>query len=375
MEIDLVFGGGGAKGIVHCGALHALESRGYQPGRLIGTSAGAITAILLAAGYDAAGIHAVFNERRQDGNLRLQSLLDVPPEFPEEFLQSSRTRSSLVGLKIPLLPDEKREQMEEKIFKSLIAREKFRQLFSLVELGGLYAGDYFVRWMQEKLDLDGRGLGSATLSELHARTGSHFTAVATDLDDQARLVLNHITAPDVPVVWAVRMSMSIPLVWREVIWEPEWGLYGSRSLAGHSIVDGGVTSNLALDLGLAEIPEIVDVMGGKSSTPVCIGLSVDSTLPVPGTAEAREPSLLEENRHLLPGHLALVERRLSRLLDTLTKNHDVILRQMYPDTICYLPAGGYETMEFDMSDERMQCLVDGGKQAMLAYLDAHGILP
>lgn len=30
------------------------------------------------------------------------------------------------------------------------------------------------------------------------------------------LVLNHRTAPDCPVVYAVRMSMSIPLVWDEV---------------------------------------------------------------------------------------------------------------------------------------------------------------
>ena len=37
--------------------------------------------------------------------------------------------------------------------------------------------------------------------------------------------LNHRTAPDVPVAMAVRMSMSIPFVWREVVWQKEWGTY------------------------------------------------------------------------------------------------------------------------------------------------------
>ncbi len=34
-----------------------------------------------------------------------------------------------------------------------------------------------------------------------------------------------------------------------------------------------------------------------------------------------------------------------------------------------LPAGGYGTTEFDMSDARREALVDAGRQAMRAYLD------
>ena len=42
-EFDLVFEGGGAKGIVFVGALNALLAGGHSYRRLIGTSAGAIT--------------------------------------------------------------------------------------------------------------------------------------------------------------------------------------------------------------------------------------------------------------------------------------------------------------------------------------------
>jgi predicted acylesterase/phospholipase RssA len=48
MEFDLVFEGGGAKGIVFVGAVQEFEALGHTADRLLGTSAGAITATLLA---------------------------------------------------------------------------------------------------------------------------------------------------------------------------------------------------------------------------------------------------------------------------------------------------------------------------------------
>ena len=51
MEYDLVFEGGGAKGLVLVGACEEFFRRGHSFDRLLGTSAGAITATLLAAGY------------------------------------------------------------------------------------------------------------------------------------------------------------------------------------------------------------------------------------------------------------------------------------------------------------------------------------
>ncbi|MBX9775343.1 MAG: patatin-like phospholipase family protein [Xanthobacteraceae bacterium] len=47
------FAGGGAKGLVHVGALKALENRGFDFQGVAGTSAGAIVAALKAAGYKA----------------------------------------------------------------------------------------------------------------------------------------------------------------------------------------------------------------------------------------------------------------------------------------------------------------------------------
>ena len=51
MKFDMVFEGGGAKGMAFVGALRTLEDNKHTSGRLVGTSAGAISATLIAAGY------------------------------------------------------------------------------------------------------------------------------------------------------------------------------------------------------------------------------------------------------------------------------------------------------------------------------------
>src|SRR5579884_2174363 len=48
---DIVFKGGGAKGMAFVGALEAFAAAGHQHRRLVGTSAGAITAVMTGAGY------------------------------------------------------------------------------------------------------------------------------------------------------------------------------------------------------------------------------------------------------------------------------------------------------------------------------------
>jgi NTE family protein len=57
MRADGVFSGGGIKGLAFAGALQAAADAGYDEWvKVAGTSAGAITAMMLAVGYDAAGL-------------------------------------------------------------------------------------------------------------------------------------------------------------------------------------------------------------------------------------------------------------------------------------------------------------------------------
>ncbi len=362
---DLVFAGGGAKGIVHCGAVQALVKQGHAVGRLAGTSAGAITAMLMAAGYDADGVAAIFSEKLADGRNRLTTLLDTADSFDAEAIRSSITYAEL---SFPFLSDNLADKVRAKILNSLLSQKTYRQLFSFVEFGGLYSGTAFLEWMQEKLvQANGRFAPTINLSDFYKQTGVHLTVIATDLVRHDRLILNHLTAPDLPVAWAVRMSMSIPLVWEEVVWQPEWGLYRQQDISGHAIVDGGVVANLPIDLMLDTSPEVIAAMGAPSSNQA-IGLWIDDTLPVAG-ADAVPPSKLPlKERIQTSGRFAIVNQRFENLINTLTNAHDEIVLHTYPDHICRLPAKGFDTMEFDMSAARIALLIQAGAEAMRTYL-------
>jgi len=54
--------------------------------------------------------------------------------------------------------------------------------------------------------------------------------VASDTTESQLLVLNHLTAPGCPVVWAVRMSMSIPLVSEGIISQVKQVAEGAASV-------------------------------------------------------------------------------------------------------------------------------------------------
>jgi predicted acylesterase/phospholipase RssA len=77
MQYDMVFEGGGAKGMVFVGAMQELETRGHTPARLLGTSAGSIMATFLAAGYDAREMAVALNET-QDGQPVFLGFLETP---------------------------------------------------------------------------------------------------------------------------------------------------------------------------------------------------------------------------------------------------------------------------------------------------------
>lgn len=64
--VDLVFQGGGIKGIALVGAYSVLEERGYQLVNMAGASAGAIVATLVAAGYSAEELYDVMKNPRKD---------------------------------------------------------------------------------------------------------------------------------------------------------------------------------------------------------------------------------------------------------------------------------------------------------------------
>jgi NTE family protein len=370
MKYDLVFEGGGAKGMAFVGAYEAFVQQGHTHGRLLGTSAGAITAALLAAGYTSQEMLDALAEKA-DGKPVFATFMGVPGPFSEAEIRDGTIRKLLRDVDIVFLPDLVEDRLDDAIVRTLAQTPRFRHVFSLIERGGWYAADRFVSWLEAKLDSGPwqggqRAFSGMTLAQFHDETKVELSVVAADTAGGRLLVLNHRTAPDCPLVWAVRMSMSIPFVWPEVVWPSEWGTYLGRPMAGHTVVDGGMLSNFPIELFISDEPQVTRLMGPKGDDPV-LGMLIDEGMPVPPLARSRG-ELLGINVQVT--QLQVVQR-LMRLVDTATTAHDKMVIDAFSELVVHLPAAGYGTTEFDMDENKREALVEAGRNAMRAYLAAH----
>lgn len=367
---DLVFEGGGAKGMAFAGALQVFADAGHQHRRIVGTSAGAITAMLTGAGYTPAELTAECTKTDASGKPVFATFMDPPVEsdFTEPLIAGCETLALMKQAGFPfsgMLQD-----IEKKIIKALLHLELYRELFSFNECGGFYAGDAALNWFRERLKAKGMA-ADITWADFAAKTGKDVSVVTTDVTDKEMVVLNARTAPGVPVAESVRMSMSIPFVWREMIWQKEWGPYRlmgtdgkitEHDKSGHIFVDGGVLSNFPLRLIAESWPNVVAVMGPTDPNAAKnLGLLLDASVMVPGAAvsDTVRPRLRAADR-------------VTQLIDTMTDSADLAIIKKYEANICRLPVGGYGTTEFRMSAERQKLLIDSGTTAMKAYLAAAG---
>ncbi len=372
MQFDLVFEGGGAKGMAFVGALTAFEAAHLTPGRVLGTSAGAITATSIAAGYTAHEMRDLLSEQ-VDGRPVFTTFLGDPDRPTPAELHAGAMRRLLSDLDIPLLPNDLEARIDDWLVRKMAETPGLRNLLSFVDRGGWYAADSFIAWLRRYLDHgEDRGrprhYSQMTLGQFFAATDRELTLVAADTTDGRMLVLNHRTAPDCPVVYAARMSMSVPLLWQEVVWQADWGLYRGRNLVGHTVVDGGLLSNFPIELLISGDPQVTDVMGAKQTGHV-IGFLIDETLPVPA-ADAAELALSPATF----SGLATVQR-FSRLVNTAMRAHDRAVIDTFENLVVRLPAQSYGTTEFDMPEARRRALIAAGQAATEAYLHERLSLP
>lgn len=189
MKIDCVFSGGGIRGFALIGAVQALENNGFTPVRMAGTSAGAIVAAFVAAGYTGKELQEIMDE---------SNLID--------FLDPRKS----------LFPD------------------SIMKWISLYWRLGLYRGLILEKWIEEKL----AAKGIKVFGDLPKET---LRIVASDLtngriivipDDLERYGYNPQTFP---IAKAVRMSAGIPYFFEPVKLK--------KAKPQPVIVDGALLSN------------------------------------------------------------------------------------------------------------------------------------
>lgn len=361
-KLDVVFEGGGARGLALNGAVAGLEKHGFSWGRLIGTSAGAITATLSALGYNAEELRQVSLERLPSGASRMTRFLGVPSGFSDAELEGSLIGQAFAEIDLPLIPRAAEQRVENLAMRSLLHADLFAHAFSFIERGGLCSADGFLEWLKERLEAKGAGTSTMTMAEYFQRTGVDLSLIASDTSARELVILNHRTAPALPVIHAVRMSMSIPFLWPEVSWQDAWGTYRGQSVSGHTYVDGGLVSNFALRFLVSSEAWVGEVMGGPPDPERnVLGLTLDGSLPVQGT-----PGALTRNVH------SKTLDRIERIFETALGGSDALEKDNHRPLVCRLPTSGYGTLEFSMNPERISALMDTATRAVEQWLAGRG---
>jgi NTE family protein len=310
---DLVFEGGGVKGIGLAGAYALLEERGYEPQNVAGTSAGAITAALIAAGYTATELREIVFG------------LDYR-QFQDKAWEDE---IPLAGKPVSLLLDQ-----------------------------GVFEGKQFLRWMRELL----AAKGVTTFADLRTQWDDpkyryRLQVVASDVSARELLVLPRdagklgIDPDQLEVALAVRMSMSIPFFFEPVRAE------NRTTNHEHVIVDGGMLSNFPVWLFDCEDEEEPD-------WPTFGLLLVEPNPKVPITERIPTPE------HA-PRGLRGLGNLVSGMLHTMMEAHDRLYVEQaeFARTIA-IPTLGVHTTEFDLSRERAQALYDSGRTAAEQFLES-----
>ena len=240
--------GRGRQGIGLAGALATLEERGFAPQNVAGTSAGAISAALLAAGCRSDELRTIVTE------------IDF-------------------------------RQFEDKAWEDRlpIAENTFSVLLDL----GIYEGDYFLTWMREQLAAKGIHTFADLVreDETDERWRHSLQVIASDVTTRELLVLPRdarklgIEPDELEVALAVRMSMSIPIFFEPVRFE------NPETKQEHIIVDGGMLEppRLALRLRRRHRARVADLRAAAGRADALDIGGEGSRRPRPGTAAGRPP--------------------------------------------------------------------------------------
>lgn len=196
----IVFEGAGIRGIAYSGVIRQLEHHGIVENltKVGGTSAGAITALMLSLGYSSAEIYEMISETK--------------------FQQFNDGGFVFFG--------------------------GFSRLFSRY---GWYKGNTFTRWI-EKIIGEKTGNPDITFEALRQQGFKQLYVTATCLNRQTMIVLSHETYPNMKVKDAIRISMSIPLYFAAVFMDSTGQVYRKPRQNQHLdvVIDGGILANFPI---------------------------------------------------------------------------------------------------------------------------------
>lgn len=323
---NLVFEGGGVKGIAYVGALDVLAERGIaaQVERVGGTSAGAINAVLIGLGYT---------------------------------------------------PDETREILWNLDFNNFLDDTwgVVRDTRRLIDDFGWYRGDFFREWIGGLIEAK-TGNSESTFADIEAMEGEqNFKSLffmGTNLSTRFSEVFSAEHTPRMCIADAVRISMSIPLFFA-----------AKRSPRGDVYVDGGVLDNYPIKLfdrkkylkskhfrKTQYYEKVNESLRGRTRAiseyvynKETLGFRLDTKEEISVFRDQAEPP-----HHAVEGFFDYAWALVETVLESQQSMHlhsDDWARTVYIDTL------GVKTTEFSLSDEKKEALVASGRKGAEDYLE------
>lgn len=298
----LIFSGGGIKGLAYAGAIKALEEKKLfqKVKRFAGASAGAITAALLAIGMSADELDKQmssvdFATFLQKSNVDIEGLVDKPLES-----------FCLKGVEV-------------------IADE--------IKKRGLCDGSVFVQWLTSMFKLKGFD-ETTTFDQLYEKTGNELIIVLCYANCSKTVLAWHKSDETVnmPIVTAVRGSMSIPFVFEPLTWN------------NNTYVDGGTMYNYPIEVFDEEI-----------SPEKTLGfiLSTQSSILTPPRKE--DDGILS--------HLACIYDAIMNV------SYEYCFRMENHHRTVFIDSAGIGTLDFKLTEDQKKSLKDNGYKATMDYFE------
>lgn len=313
MYRNLVFKGGGIKGVAYAGALRAMERHGLLRGmrRAAGTSSGAMAAVFLALGASP------------------DEMVDILLRTPfHKFMDASRWVGS--------------------------------DLQRLVRDFGWFKGEMLERWARANI--------AALTGDPHLTFAGHSRKVAENPDKYLELTIvganlslqtpelfNAERTPDVPIHEALRISMSIPLFFRAV-----------RGRNGDLLVDGSVIWNYPVSLydraRYAPAPDAAGAQAHSSNGDAVVlnretlGLMVETRQESERLSQVSTP--ITDFRTYLRSILGFITDSM----------HSAYLSENDWRRTVLIDALGVRSTDFHVSRDTVRSLIDSGDRCVEAFI-------
>ena len=312
---NLVFEGGGVKGIAYGGALDVLDQKKLLQNitRVAGTSAGAINATLLALGY---------------------SSKEVSDIVADTDFSSFEDSSSF-----------------------------FSDVLRVIKKFGWNKGDAFTDFMREQIrkKTNSADFTFEQLNQTVTDNGGgfrHLYVASTNLSAQKVQVFSHEDTPDVKIADAARMSMSIPLYFKAFKWH------------GDIMVDGGVSYNYPIDL-FDNVKYLDSEKNGKKETYSSLKGHVFNYETLGFRLDSKEVIEYARNNWAIPPkNITNIKKYSLSLVDFMMEmaNRTHLHQNDWGRTV-FIDTLGVKTTDFKGVKERIDDLINSGKKAVSDYFN------